>query len=163
MEQLQHVFKKPAHRERLRQRIELERADLEEVKRKLADAENRPVSSELFKSPLGLKCSKHHDLEDCHERLDLIYRNRLDRDERKFSCAHETILPLCSVARSIFNQLRKSATGKASKRVDSGAASRINGRLDGRINRHAPFTTARLAGAAIWWDIDDNMTALHQT
>ena len=41
---------------------------------------------------------------------------------------------MCFVARSIFNQLRKSTTGKASKkRVDSGAASRISGRPDGRI------------------------------
>ena len=48
--------------------------------------------------------------------------------------AHETVLLLCSVARSIFNQLRKSTTDKASKkRVNSGAASRINGRPDGRI------------------------------
>ena len=68
------------------------------------------------------------------ERLDMIYGNRSDCDGRRFSGAHETVLPLCSVARSIFNQLRKSTTGKASKkRVDSGAASRISGRPDGRI------------------------------
>jgi len=68
------------------------------------------------------------------QRLDLIYRNRSDDDGRKFSGAHETVLPLCSAARSIFNQLRKSTTVKASKkRVSSGAASKINGRPDGRI------------------------------
>ena len=48
--------------------------------------------------------------------------------------AGPTVLPMCSVARSIFNQLRKSATGRASKkRVSSGAASKINGRPHGRI------------------------------
>jgi len=68
------------------------------------------------------------------QRLDLIYGNRSDDNGRKFSGAHETVLPLCSVARSIFNQLRKSTTGRASKkRVSSGAASQINGRPDGRI------------------------------
>ena len=72
----------------------------------------------------------------CHlkERLDMIYGNRSECDGRRFSGAHETVLPLCSVARSVFNQLRKSTTGKASKkRVDSGAASRISGSPDGRI------------------------------
>ena len=68
------------------------------------------------------------------QRLDLIYGNRSDDEGRKFSGAHETVLPLCSVARSIFNQLRNSTTGKASKkRVSSGAASKINGRPHGRI------------------------------
>ena len=65
-------------------------------------------------------------LKEC---LDMIYGNRSDCDGR-----HETVLPLCSVARSIFNQLRKSTTGRASKkRVSSGAASKINGRPHGRI------------------------------
>ena len=68
------------------------------------------------------------------QRLDLIYRNRSDDDWRKFSGAHETVLPLCSAARSIFNQLRKSTTVKASKeRVSSGAASKINCPPDGSI------------------------------
>jgi len=67
-------------------------------------------------------------------RLDLIYGIRQDNTGRKFSGAHETVLPLCSVARSIFNQLRNTTTVKASKRrVDSGAASTFNGRPDGRI------------------------------
>jgi hypothetical protein len=67
-------------------------------------------------------------------RLDLIYGIRQDNTGRKFCGAHETVLPLCSVARSIFNQLRNTTTVKASKRrVDSGAASTFNGRPDGRI------------------------------
>ena len=57
----------PAHRESLRQRLELARADVEEVKRKLVVAEGRPVNPDLSKTPPALKCSKHHDLEDCHE------------------------------------------------------------------------------------------------
>ena len=68
------------------------------------------------------------------KRLDLIYGSRKDNNERMFSGAHETVLPLCSVARSIFNQSRNSTTTKASKkRVDSGAASTFNGRPNGRI------------------------------
>ena len=67
-------------------------------------------------------------------RLNLIYGQRKDDDGRKFSGLHETVLPLCTAARSIFDQLRNSTTTKASKkRVDSGAASKINGRPDGRI------------------------------
>jgi hypothetical protein len=67
-------------------------------------------------------------------RLDLIYGSRKDTNGRMFSGAHETVLPLCSVARSIFNQLRNTTTRKASKRrVDSGAASTFQGRPNGRI------------------------------
>jgi hypothetical protein len=67
-------------------------------------------------------------------RLDLIYGHRYDDDGRRFSGLHETVLPLCSVARSIFDQLRNSTTKKASKkRVQEGAASKINGRPNGRI------------------------------
>jgi hypothetical protein len=67
-------------------------------------------------------------------RLDLLYGSRVDDDGRRFSGAHETVLPLCSSARSIFNQLRNSTTMRASrKRVESGAASTFNGRPDGRI------------------------------
>ena len=68
------------------------------------------------------------------ERLDLLYTSRADKEGRKFSGAHETVLPLCSSARSIFNQLRNTTSKKASKRrVESGAASTFNGRPDGRI------------------------------
>ena len=67
-------------------------------------------------------------------RLDMIYGSRKDTNERMFSGAHETVLPLCSSARSIFNQLRNTTTRKASKsRVDSGAASSFSGRPNGRI------------------------------
>ena len=67
-------------------------------------------------------------------RLDMIYGSRKDTNERIFSGAHETVLPLCSSARSIFNQLRNTTTRKASKsRVDSGAASSFSGRPNGRI------------------------------
>jgi len=68
------------------------------------------------------------------KRLDLIYGQRTDEYGNKFSGLHETVLPLCSRARSIFDQLRKTSSKKSSKkRVDSGAASQINGRPDGRI------------------------------
>ena len=67
-------------------------------------------------------------------RLNLIYGQRKGDDGRLFSGLHETVLPLCCKARSIFDQLRNSTTKKASKkRVDSGAATKINGRPDGRI------------------------------
>jgi len=67
-------------------------------------------------------------------RLDLIYGIRKDKNGRIFSGAHETLLPLCAKARSIFDQLRNTTTMKASKRrVDSGAASTFNGRPSGRI------------------------------
>ena len=58
----------------------------------------------------------------------------MNDDGRLFSGLHETVLPLCYVARSIFDNLRNSTTKKAfKKRVDSGTASKINGRPDGRI------------------------------
>ena len=67
-------------------------------------------------------------------RLDLIYGRRTDEDGRTFSGLHETVLPMCSIARSVFDQLRNATTGKASKRrVQSGAASKFQGRPNGRI------------------------------
>ena len=67
-------------------------------------------------------------------RLDFIYGHRYDDDGRKFSGLHETVLPLCGTARSIFDQLRGTTTKKASKKlVQEGAASKINGRPNGRI------------------------------
>ena len=68
------------------------------------------------------------------QRLDMIYGQRKDDDGRKFSGLHETVLTMSSVARSVFDQIRKTTTGKASKkRVESGDASRFNGRPNGRI------------------------------
>ena len=68
------------------------------------------------------------------QRLDMIYGHRHDADGRKFSGLHETVLPLCCVARSIFDQLRNTTTKKASKkRVQEGSASKFTGRPNGRI------------------------------
>ena len=68
------------------------------------------------------------------KRLDLIYGQRKDDDGRKFSGLHETVLPMSSITRSIFDQLRNTTTRKASKtRVQSGDASKFNGRPNGRI------------------------------
>ena len=65
---------------------------------------------------------------------DLIYGQRMDDDGRKFSGLHETVFPLCSKTRSIFDQLRNTSSERASRqRVDSGAASQFAGRPDGRI------------------------------
>ena len=67
-------------------------------------------------------------------RLDLIYGQRKDDDGRKFCGLHETVLPMSSITRSIFDQLRNTTTGRASKRrVQSGDACKINGRPNGRI------------------------------
>ena len=67
-------------------------------------------------------------------RFDLIYGLRKDHDGRRFSGLHETAMPLCSIAKSIFDQLRNSTTGKASKkRVMEGSASKFSGRPNGRI------------------------------
>ena len=41
-------------------------------------------------------------------RLDMIYGDRLDDHGRKFIGLHETVLPLCSVVRLVFQQLRGS-------------------------------------------------------
>ena len=41
-------------------------------------------------------------------RLDMIYGSRLDDHGRRFIGLHESSMPLCSVARSIFQQLRGS-------------------------------------------------------
>ncbi len=82
------------------------------------------------------------------KRLNLVYGQRKDDDGRKFSGLHETVLPLCAVApllaRSIYDQLHNATSNKASKqRVDSGTASRFDGRPDGRITgmdmRHLPL------------------------
>ena len=68
------------------------------------------------------------------KRLDLLYGQRKDKDGRKFSGLHETVLPLSAAARSIFDQQRKASSRKASKkREESGDASQLDGRPDGRI------------------------------
>ena len=101
------------------------------------------------------------------KRLDLICGPRKEDDGRKFSGLHETVLPLCSKARSIFDQLRNTSSQKASKRrVDSGAAGRFTGRPDGRITgmdlRHLllllPFLLFDLLQ-----DTVDNHNILHGT
>ena len=100
-------------------------------------------------------------------RLDLVYGQRKDAYGRKFSGLHETVLPLCAVARSIFDQLRNAASEKASQqRIDSGAASRFSGRPNGRITgmdmRHLllllPFLLFDLLQ-----DTVDNHNELHGT
>ena len=63
-------------------------------------------------------------------RLDLIYGMRTDEWGRQFNGLHETVLPLCGSARSIFQQLRGS-TSKRSR--DVGSSAKINGKPSGRI------------------------------
>lgn len=69
----------------------------------------------------------------CKERLDMIYGDRLDDDGRRFIGLHETVMPLCSVARSIFQQLRGSTAKKSKQPAAPGTAPKINGRPNGRI------------------------------
>ena len=63
-------------------------------------------------------------------RLDLIYGIRTDEWGRRFNGLHDTVLPLCGSARSIFQQLRGS-TSKRSRNV--GSSPTINGRPNGSI------------------------------
>ena len=63
----------------------------------------------------------------------MIYGDRLDDHGRKFIGLHETVLPLCSVARSIFQQLRGPTAKKSKQPAVAGAAPKINGRPNGRI------------------------------
>ena len=73
-------------------------------------------------------------------RLDLIYEVRKDGDGRTFSGLHETLLPISSMTRSVFQQLRGSRT-KRSKRPKganadpAGAAvsMKISGQVGGQI------------------------------
>ena len=100
-------------------------------------------------------------------RLDLIYGHRHDAEGRRFSGLHETALPLCSVARSIFDQLRNTTTKKASKkRVQEGAASKINGRPNGRITgmdmRHLLLLLPFLLFDLLQDEVDD-YNSLHGT
>ena len=66
-------------------------------------------------------------------RLDMIYGDRFDDHGRKFIGLHETVLPLCSIARSVFQQLRGSTAKKSKQPAVAGAAPKINGRPNGRI------------------------------
>ena len=73
-------------------------------------------------------------------RLDLIYEIREDGDGRVFSGLHKTLLPLSSMSRSVFQQLRGSRT-KLSKRpmganadpAGAAASMKISGKLGGQI------------------------------
>ena len=66
-------------------------------------------------------------------RLDMIYGSRLDDHGRRFVRLHETVLPLCSVPRSVFQQLRGSTAKKSKQPAVTGTAPQINGRPNGRI------------------------------
>ena len=101
------------------------------------------------------------------KRLDLIYGQRKDDDGRRFSGLHETVLPLCSIARSIFDQLRNTTTGKASKkRVQEGSASKFTGRPNGRITgvdmRHILLLLPFLLFDLLHDEVDQH-NSLHQT
>jgi hypothetical protein len=73
-------------------------------------------------------------------RLDLIYEIREDGDGRVFSGLHETLLPLSSMSRSVFQQLRGSRT-KRSKRpkganvnpAGAAASMKISGQVGGQV------------------------------
>jgi hypothetical protein len=85
-------------------------------------------------------------------RLDMIYAVRHDCHDRTLSGLHDTVLPLCSSARSIFQQLRSSTAKKSKKPKPSAAAvsageeeagvsqklitGRPNGRITGVDMRH---------------------------
>ena len=77
------------------------------------------------------------------KRLDLNYKSTNDDLGRRFCGLHDTVLPLSSKARSIFQQLWNSTTDftknsrRAKQRTDADAAPgpRINGRPNGRVLR----------------------------
>ena len=76
-------------------------------------------------------------------RLDMIYAVRLDCHDRKFSGLHDTVLPLCSSARSIFQQLR-SSTAKKSKKPKSSAAAAATGEAEEGVSQK--LITGRASG-----------------
>ena len=101
------------------------------------------------------------------KRLDLIYGQRKDDDGRRFSGLHETVMPLCSVARSIFDQIRNTTTKKASKkRVQDGSASKFGGRPNGRITgvdmRHILLLLPYLLFDLLHDEVDEH-NSHHQT
>ena len=68
------------------------------------------------------------------QRLDMIYGTRTDYQGRKFIGVHETALPLCSVARLVFQQLCWTTANKSKQPAADGAAPKIGGRPNGRIS-----------------------------
>ncbi len=73
-------------------------------------------------------------------RLDPIYEVREDWDGRLFSALHETLLPLFSISRSVFQQLRGSRTKrsirpKGANADPAGAAGfvKISGKVGGQV------------------------------
>ena len=84
-------------------------------------------------------------------RLDLIYEIREDGDGRVFSGLHETLLPLSSMSRSVFQQLRGSRT-KRSKRPKNanvnpaGAAASM--KISGKVGVHRSFCMAYTSNIA---------------
>jgi hypothetical protein len=64
----------------------------------------------------------------------MIYGTRTDDQGRKFLAVHETVLPLCSVARSVFQQLRGTTAKKSKRPAADGASPKIGGRPNGRIS-----------------------------
>jgi hypothetical protein len=68
------------------------------------------------------------------KRLDMIYQQRSDADGRMFSGLHDTLLPMRSKTRSIFQFLRGSNTSKRkSKRLQESDAARKEGSMSGKI------------------------------
>ena len=68
------------------------------------------------------------------KRLDKIYTQRSDADGRVFSGLHDTLLPMGSKTRSIFQQLRGSRTSnKRSKRTQDSDAAGNEASMSGRI------------------------------
>ena len=69
-------------------------------------------------------------------RLDMIYGVRSDEDGRSFSGLHDTLLPMSSKTRSIFQQLRQSKTRtKTSKKaqLEPNDAAQKAGKIGGKI------------------------------
>ena len=68
------------------------------------------------------------------KRLDMIYQQRSDADGRLFSGLHDTLLPMRSKTRSIFQYLRGSnrSKRKSKRSQDSDAASK-EGSMSGKI------------------------------
>ena len=68
------------------------------------------------------------------DRLDMIYNVRSDEDGRSFSGLHDTLLPMSSKTRTIYQQLRASKS-KRSKRASANddAGGKISGPVLGSI------------------------------
>jgi hypothetical protein len=101
-------------------------------------------------------------------RLDLIYAIKTDDCGRRFSGLHETVLPLCGTARSIFQQLRGSTSETSKRKKVDAAQHRINGRPNGRITgtdmRHLLLLLPFLLFDLLHYEIADynlRMNTLH--